>query len=255
MKKAESAPAGTSGRLRRHRKLRRLHRWLGLGSLAFLLLLSLTGIALNHSASLGLDRHFLAAGWLMAWYGFEVPEPAASFAVAGTRVSLVGNRLYLDASEAARGISALTGAVRSNDSIVAATAESLLYFSAAGELVDRVEIATELPAGITALGADSSGLVVRSMDRVYRYDEPSFSVTAADSDAPEWSVPSAVPANLLHEIEASYRGPGVSLERLLYDLHSGRWLAGAGVWFMDAVGLLLVFLSLSGLVLWSRRKS
>lgn len=256
MKKAESALAGTSGRLRRHRKLRRLHRWLGLGSLAFLLLLSLTGIALNHSVELGLDRRFLGAGWLLAWYGFEAPAVAASFAVGNRRLSLVGNRLYLDAYEAARGLSELTGAAAWDDLIVAATSESLLYLSQQGELVDRVELGTELPAAITALGTDSSGLVVRSMERVLRYDERSFGVAEVTGVGSfRWSIPTAVPTALRQQIEANYRGPGVSLERLLVDLHSGRWLVNAGVWFTDAIGVLIVLLAVSGLVLWSRRKS
>jgi hypothetical protein len=36
-------------------------------------------------------------------------------------------------------------------------------------------------------------------------------------------------------------------------MHNGRLFARAGVWFLDAAGILLVALSVTGLVLWVKR--
>jgi len=255
MKKPESAAAGSSHRRRRHKRLRRLHRWLGLTCIVFLLILSITGVALNHSDELGLERRFLGSSWLLDWYGFNVPEPAASYAVEQQRVSLVGNRLYLDATEAARGIRELTGAISWDGLIVATTSESLLYLSADAELVDRLEVGSELPGSIQNSTVDAGRLLLRSEGRVFEYIESSLSAVVLEdaSGGVVWSAATPVPAELLAEIHLSYRGPGLSVERLLYDLHSGRWLAGAGVWIMDGVAVLIIILSVTGFVLWRRR--
>ncbi|HSN52770.1 MAG TPA: PepSY-associated TM helix domain-containing protein, partial [Woeseiaceae bacterium] len=50
-----------------------------------------------------------------------------------------------------------------------------------------------------------------------------------------------------------YRGRGVTVERVLDDLHSGRIFARAGTLVMDAVAVFMIVLSLSGFVLWLQR--
>jgi uncharacterized iron-regulated membrane protein len=55
-------------------------------------------------------------------------------------------------------------------------------------------------------------------------------------------------------LEALYRGRGLSVQRLLLDVHSGRAIARLGPWLMDVVGLALIAVSLFGLLLWWRRK-
>ena len=69
---------------------------------------------------------------------------------------------------------------------------------------------------------------------------------------PDWSVPSAIPDDLKQAITHQYRGEGPSLERLLLDLHSGRFFGPVGVLIYDLIALALGFLAISGLVLWAR---
>ena len=89
---------------------RHLHRWLGLGSLVFVVLLSVTGVALNHSSGLGMDESHIRWSWLLDWYGIEAPAVESSYAVADHRVTLLGERLYFDQEEIAAGVLGLTGA-------------------------------------------------------------------------------------------------------------------------------------------------
>ena len=93
------------------RWLSRWHRWFGVGSIVFILLLSVTGIALNHSDDLNLDSRYLRSPWLLEWYGIDVPDPESSFVAAPHRVTLIGERLYYDDSELMSGISTLVGMV------------------------------------------------------------------------------------------------------------------------------------------------
>ena len=50
-------------------------------------------------------------------------------------------------------------------------------------------------------------------------------------------------------LEAAWRGKGLTVERVLLDLHSGRILGKVGPLLMDLVAVFLIVLSLSGLIL------
>jgi uncharacterized iron-regulated membrane protein len=63
----------------------------------------------------------------------------------------------------------------------------------------------------------------------------------------------AIPQDQLEILLGLYRGRGLSLERVILDLHSGKILTRAGPVLMDAVGVILIALSVIGLLMWSRR--
>lgn len=51
-----------------------------------------------------------------------------------------------------------------------------------------------------------------------------------------------------------YRGDGITLEKLVLDLHTGKVFGLAGTVFSDLTALAIIFLTLSGLyILWKRR--
>ena len=56
-------------------RYRRGHRWAGGMLVAFVLFLSITGMALNHSHDLGLDRRYVTWSWILDAYGMDRPEP------------------------------------------------------------------------------------------------------------------------------------------------------------------------------------
>ena len=60
---------------------------------------------------------------------------------------------------------------------------------------------------------------------------------------------------MLESLSRDYRGRGLSWERLLADLHSGRILGAAGTYFMDFIALSLIVLSMTGLFQWRRRRN
>ena len=75
---------------------------------------------------------------------------------------------------------------------------------------------------------------------------------AAGTDDIEWSKASDVPPALLESLRLLYRGRGLTIERVVADIHSGRIVGLAGPYFMDLVAILLIVLGISGLVIWLR---
>jgi uncharacterized iron-regulated membrane protein len=56
-------------------------------------------------------------------------------------------------------------------------------------------------------------------------------------------------------LQRSYRGIGLSAERVMLDLHSGRILGRAGVYLVDAAAIVFLLLAVSGTWLWARRQA
>jgi len=234
----------------------RWHRWLGVGSIVFVLVLSTTGIALNHSDDLSLDSRYIRSPWLLEWYGIDVPVPDSSFVAAPHRVTLIGERLYYDDSELMSGISTLIGVVSTPSFVAIATSADLLLVTPGGALVERVDTQSFLPAGVTGIGIAGETLVLSSGDELYQTDENLLAFSpcrALDVGEIHWSVPSAISPAELTVLQQLYRGRGLSLERLLLDLHSGKILARIGPILMDVVGVTLIMLSLLGLSMWFRK--
>jgi hypothetical protein len=250
-KLASTTPTGLAP-VRRPSGLRRWHRWAGLAAMVFIAVLSSTGIALNHASDWSLDERYVSAAWLLDLYGIQGPEIAASFAVDEDYVTLAGNRLYVNAVEAARYIDSLAGAVHSNDHIAAATQESVLLLSRNGELLDRIELAHALSIPIAAIGTDGDTVLIAIGGQTLALDERTATLRAAThSNRPRrWSAPSPLPEKLMQDLERQHRGAGVSWERVLLDLHSGRLAGRAGALLMDLGGILLLVLAATGFALW-----
>src|SRR5688572_12640374 len=103
------------------------HRWLGIICAVFVLWLSATGIALNHTDAMGLERARLSHAWLLRAYGMHPEAPTHGHLVAGTWISQAGGKLFLnsipvaDWQEPVASIAALDGLI-----FVAGKQEALL---------------------------------------------------------------------------------------------------------------------------------
>ena len=64
-----------------------------------------------------------------------------------------------------------------------------------------------------------------------------------------WSVATSPDMAEIAALKFAWRGRGVTIERLLLDLHSGRIFRATGSRLMDLIGVLLIMLSVSGVVL------
>lgn len=235
--------------------LRRGHRWLGAVAALFVLILSATGMALNHSSDWRLDSRFVTSRWLLDSYGVRVPDVSASFTDRGHRATLVGARLYLGEREIAGDVDALTGLVALDPLLVVTSRQQVLLFTTDGELVERMSLASDLSGNIERAGRAGDQPVIVAAGRSYQADGDVTKFVPwqnVDSAGIDWSMQSPPPLALMNLIEEQYRGRGLSIERLLADVHSGRVVGIIGPYVMDAVAILLIILSLSGLLLWLR---
>lgn len=242
--------------------LRIWHRRMGLTAAFFALLLSLTGLPLNHTEDLKLDSNYIKSGWLLDWYGIKAPKNPLSFEAGGHWISQLGERFYFDGRELA-GREAdeddnLIGAVQLGDNIVVAVEGHVMLFSVSGELIETLGGAEGVPAGMRAIGIDQDKLVVRASHGDYLTDSDLLRWEESEKDEvhtkvnAQWAQPAPLPANLYARLTDAYRGSGLSVERVMLDLHSGRILGTAGVLLMDLMAILIALLAVTGVWTWIR---
>jgi hypothetical protein len=219
----------------------------------FVLLLSVTGIALNHASDWGLDRRYLAWSWLLDAYGIEAPPPTASFADGGFRATLLGERLYFDGREVAEDVSGLSGIAALGPLVLVGAERRVYVFTTAGDLVQAIDAGVELPGPIERVGRAGNRALIRSDGRLFRSDPDITGFEPWDGDLQDglrWSAATPPEAAQLETIRANYRGRGLTVERVLADLHSGRIFAVTGTVIMDVVAVCMIVLSISGLLMW-----
>ncbi len=236
----------------KRRTFRRLHRYAGLTAALLVVLLATTGLLLNHSARLRLGSRHIGFAPLLAWYNLDDTPEIKSFGLGKSWVSCVGGAIFIGRQPLQAVAGCPVGVVKAAEMWVVATPHELVLLTADGELIERLGSATGVPQGISALGTlPGATLALATTNGWHSADLELLHWQHLDSDAKViWSRPGSTPTELRDELLETYRGPGLTLERLVQDLHSGRLFGRWGTLVMDATAVLCLILVVSGLVLW-----
>ncbi len=232
------------------------HRHLGVVAALFAVMLSITGLLLNHTDTLQLGSRFIGNRFLLDWYGVAPPATIRSFAAGSVYINQIEDRLFFDAQPIHAQQGMLVGATRSDDLLIIAMEQALLLYSVKGELIEQLSSTTGLPIPINRIGMDpQSRLILQSNDKLYQADKQllHFHGSMESPDNILWSTPVQAPYSLNALLTQNYRGNIISVERFLLDLHSGRLLGKLGIVIIDLAGLALLALALSGLFLWHQQ--
>lgn len=231
------------------------HRYIGLAAAAFVIVLSVTGLLLNHTGALGLDSIRVTSPAVLDWYGVRAPDKLLAYRAGAFTVIEAGERIYLAQGQLPDARGPLHGAVEQNGLVVIALADQLWLLTPDGELVERLDTAAGVPPDILAVGQTGDGaLAVRTAHGSFRTDADLLTWTATGSDGIAWATSVAPAAEQVNSVNRAWRGEGLPLERVVLDLHSGRILGNAGVYLMDGAALLFLVLAASGVWLWLKRR-
>lgn len=236
------------------RELARWHRVLGLMSAVFVLMLAVTGILINHSADLRLEKHHVSATWLLNRYGVEAPTVTEAFRVGDNWVSRVDKKIYFNERQVIATDEPLLGAVQQNNLTAIVSASRLFVIGANGELLESIGPEHGLPAVLQHIGMQNGQIVLAARDGHYRADLENLGWTKQKENNISWSEPRPLPQTLQTALGTQARSKMLTLEQVVRDVHSGRIVGAWGAWFMDAVALLFVALTVTGTWMWWRAK-
>lgn len=229
------------------------HRRSGLLLLPVIVMLAVTGVLINHSQTLGWYETPVYSRWIGALYGIPAVTVEQGFNTGEHWVSQAGEQLYIDQQPVAHCAQPLLGAVMWQQNLVWLCDQRAELRTPSGELIEPLP---ELPAQGQTLALDAGQLYFIDPDHhAYQLDETSWSWVASDTVGLLPATSSPLPDALLAVLNHEQPLPGISRERFLLDLHSGRLFGDIGVLVVDLASLVLIFLAASGAWSWLRRLS
>lgn len=227
----------------------RWHRRIGLLCALFVLLFSVTGLLLNHTAGLKLDSIKIHSSILASLYGLPTPT-ATSLPVEAQWISHDGlKQLYLQDAPIGQCSAPLLGAVLHNGLLHILCRDELLLLSPDGELLETITPVLGLPANAEALALFDGQLLLKTASVIFNADLETLQWQPSTVTTVHWPKPQSPPAQLRQHVSA--QAPAMDLEQILLDLHSGRLFGSLGVLVMDLAAILLMVLSITGFVAWN----
>jgi hypothetical protein len=238
-----------------HRTFRKWHRKLGVFAAFFIVFLSVTGIALNHTDGLSLAHQPIKSTWLLDHYGIAAPQDIRIYQQGNILVTHQSvwfkGALLLESDDQVISVGRMPLKQSKKDVLVIATSQSLLLYSLTGELVDMLGVESGVPESINALSIKGEQLILDTEQGYVKTDSNFFDWQVIQPiTAPQWLQPEIASTQQIEQAKLIYRAQFLTLERIILDSHSGRILGDIGVVFMDFIALLLIVLSISGLYLW-----
>lgn len=240
--------------------VRHWHARVGVLAAIFFLFLAISGISLNHTDALHLAKTPVQAQWLMRWYGLKPAIPRQGYMFKQGYFAASDERWVLNDHELQDlGLPVtkpeIVGAVAVGDMLAIASAEHLFLYTADGKQIDHL-FSSSLPAPlISRLGwMESAGmqkLVLKTADDNFASEDGITWQKLSTTDEVIWAEAQTLPGALATNLTKAF-SPSLPLERIVLDLHSGRFLGKYGPLVMDLAALLLIVLSFSGVWIYIR---
>ena len=226
----------------RNRRLRplvqRWHRRIGALSALLLVLVAVTGLALNHTDDLHLGSHY-PQNTLLLWPYQAVLEPSWAVETPSGWLSASGGELTLGDRWLADCHALLSYAVMDHGTLISC-GEQWHLFDADWQLLETLEPALIGLRGDETLGTAGGQLLVKQAGQWQQLDSVTFELLGPVLGDDVALMP------MIRVLD----NHTISWQRLMQDLHSGRWFGGWGVWMMDIAAVILLLLAVSGLWMW-----
>ena len=233
-----------------------LHRWSGIILLVPLVIACVTGMVLNHTVDLDLSNRHTTSDWIQARYGMKLKgEPQAygleEKAYAATWDGNIFHRKNIIDDNAN-----LIGAVPLRDGTAVVTASSVHYYGLDGELIETLDSVTLPATPISRAGRTPDlTLVLETPSGTYTADENLLSFTPSPGNqVTTWSSKVTPSQSDLKTWKTAFSGDGIPLDRVILDIHSGRFFGTIGKWIYDITVIGVLLLSATGFILFLKTR-
>lgn len=233
---------------------RHWHARFGVLAAVFFVILVLTGVALNHTEMLALSKTQVNAKWLMRWYGIKPEPPPQGYLFEQGYFGGNEQHWVMDGKRLPVEPEPVIGAIEAGGLRYLATVSAIYLYQPDGVLVEKLT-GSNLPADtLNRIGKSGNAVVVSTPGGIFSSSDGLTWQTHTQKAVVSWSQPQALPAvTAAGKAQISHLfSPGLSLERIMLDVHSGRFFGRYGPLVMDISALILMALSLSGLWIYLR---
>lgn len=245
---------------RKHRNSRKSlylwHRYVGLFATLFIIFITLSGIALNHTDDLALKKQYISSQFLLDSYNIQAPTQLLQFKTPTHTVTQADSFLFINTSDAITADAQLIGAVHLDEFLVISLTNALLLIDSNNQVIETLSGLDGIPNTITALGYDQNQQVtLLANEQLYQLDSNLNVEQVPWNDNIHWSSKNIIPPSASKLAIQQYKSNIISLETLFLDIHSGRFFGSYGTLFFDLIGVLVLFLALTGIIIWARQRT
>jgi len=224
------------------RLVRRLHRVTGLLVALFLLVISATGIVLNHAERLDLDSVYIPGKLAKLYFGRA--EKILGYFENDKHFYLLSEDLYIDAANVRYCGATLDGVESFDQGYLVLCDGSLLWLDQDINIVDWLTVGVGVPQGLVGMGKLEDRVVVSDGKSHYLVDPDLLKFIPVEGEF-QVSKRVAIPdEKLMHD--------SISWHQFVLDFHSGQLFGGLGKLVSDIVAVLFILMAVTGLIIWSR---
>lgn len=242
-----------------------IHRWLGLGATFFLIILSVTGLLLNHTSTLKLDEIKVRNSFILGLYGLESADSALVYqGTDSANIAYIKDNLFFNENFISKSTPPIA-CLELKDFNAILTQESIYLISEEGHLIERIKPETlpyERLKGIgeatnpNAPDTSSAAYILNTVQGNFTVD--SYWMTFKPFNGDFVSIPNLEPSlgnePYIERLLKNFQGDGVPLYRVLLDLHSGKLFSIPGQTAMDLTAIAILILIVSGLLSWNKKR-
>lgn len=234
------------------KKIVDLHRYIGLGICIFLVHLAITGIFLNHSIGLRLDKTFVSWPWLLNQYNLSVPEPVNIFTIGKNNFSTIDGEVFFNDQPIFLAEEDLVGVSQNKDTFIIASRTRVNVISKDGIILNKENV---FPFVIKNIGISKNEIYINdSQGNIWSSESINDVWKLTENIGVKWSKEGSMTPINQEKIRKYFVGDGISLEQIILDFHSGAIFQKAGKIIFDIISILLIILSFSGIWLWTIKR-
>ncbi|MGJ8643133.1 MAG: PepSY domain-containing protein [Luteolibacter sp.] len=232
------------------------HRWLGMALLLPLTLACVTGMILNHTVDLDLSNRHVTTDWIQSSYGMSLDGEPEAYGLDGKAYAATwdGNLFYR--TSIVDDTKSLIGAVPLRDGTAVVTSSAVHYFGLDGELIETLDSVTLPAVPISRAGRTQDlTLVLETATGTFTSDQNLLDFTESPvTQETSWSTIVTASTSDLKIWKTAFSGDGIPLDRVILDIHSGRFFGTIGKWIYDITVIGVLILSATGFVLFLRTR-
>lgn len=227
------------------------HRWMGLSILLWVLMWASTGLLIEASPALGLDRKTIRAPWLMQQYGIASPNATGQWRLGNVVLDEWDQGISHRGQWLKQNSTPIIAATAVADVWLIADAQGLQLYSADGSWIDQL---SPPPGTLHKLGSSQNQTVIAATSSgLYENDEQWLAWNKVENSDATWGQKTTAEptADLSHQRPAAAHD--ISVERVLLDIHSGTLFGPVGRWLSRLAAVVMMLLALSGFYTWFTR--
>ena len=237
-------------------KLRKLHKYLGFTFSLFILHLTLTGILLTYPKTFNIEETYVSNFFISKKYNMDTHREVYELSNIEDEVVIIKNNIYINSKFVDKfndDIINILYQKKDKQIIILSKSTIGIYFFeyTNGELEINDIISLENTKKIKYLGLNlSDGMVFLKNDNEYYNLDKNYLLKLVDDKDKniEWSNISIMDKKLAKYYLNIHQGRGVSLTRILTELHNGKFFGSIFTLILFFSSLSLIFLTLSSFI-------